>query len=328
MPTMLDAMRAVRGSCLPPSSRHVLMTLISLADPSTCVIPYQHAPSLTDLTKFTGLVRSTVALQLKSLESEGWIKRDKPSVRESWGARERTRYIVLIPTSPTIGLVRPPDQPDNSTSPTIGPELVRPSDYTSPTIGLAFTGLTNLTSQEEHSQPEAGSGATTTRARGKRSPRSQRSAKSAPLPLPGIDQSKAEEDVNAGTINSAWIGYCSENGIKLTSRVIKRYGAEIKELLGEEFSPEMIKLALWQMFKERTASRPSLLPTYVVRIQQGGELPPERAARRSTTDERVEAGLALSAKLKADQESGALPPNPFAVIGNTGRQAIEGTLAR
>jgi len=170
MPTVWDVMRVVRSSSLPPVARHLVLTLVSLGDPETCVIPDRFTPSLTDLTKFTGLSRSTVATQLNVVEVAGWVKRDKPDVRASWGAKARTRYFVQIPTSPTAALVRQPDQSERSkadrnetaaqgngwsdsrTSP--GAALVRENDMTSPGAGPEVP--VPSTKDKKHSSPKTG----------------------------------------------------------------------------------------------------------------------------------------------------------------------------
>jgi hypothetical protein len=154
MSTNLEAMRAVRNSQLPPPARHLMMTLISLANPSTCVIPDSHTPSLTDLTNFTGMVRSTVATHLNTLETEGWLKRDKPSTPQSWGAKVKTRYFVQIPTSPGDGLVQETDRSVERTSPGDGPELVRENDTTSPSPGPVVPNPIH-TNQKSSSPPRA-----------------------------------------------------------------------------------------------------------------------------------------------------------------------------
>lgn len=160
MPDVWEFMRAVRGSSLPASDRLILHTLASLADPSTNVIPDRFTPSLTELARFTGLGRSTVARRLNVIEGDGWLKRDVPPARASWGSKERTRYALLVPvlvsTSPAVGLVdtdmstpKPApdgDQSHSGTSPTAGPlnkeepdmstsGLVPERDRTSPAAG-------------------------------------------------------------------------------------------------------------------------------------------------------------------------------------------------
>ncbi|MEW2474635.1 hypothetical protein AB0875_12670 [Micromonospora gifhornensis] len=88
-----------------------------------------------------------------------------------------------------------------------------------------------------------------------------------------------DEPENAGHITKQWIDHCTANQVKLTKNHIKRYAAGIKGALDQNFQPALIKTALGQMLTDRVASRPHLLDTYLVRAQQGPELPPRRATR-------------------------------------------------
>jgi hypothetical protein len=82
---------------------------------------------------------------------------------------------------------------------------------------------------------------------------------------------------NAGQLTAAWIDFATANGVKLTDAHIKRFGRGIKRALGEGFTVEIVKRALAEMLRDRVASRPGLLDNYLVRVQQGPELPPRRA---------------------------------------------------
>ncbi|MGC5033051.1 hypothetical protein [Micromonospora sp. DT229] len=84
---------------------------------------------------------------------------------------------------------------------------------------------------------------------------------------------------NAGHITKQWIDHCTANQVKLTDTIIKRYAAGIAKALKQDFPPALIKAALGQMLTDRVASRPALLDNYLVRAQQGPELPPRRATR-------------------------------------------------
>lgn len=141
MPDVWGYMRAIRESDLPGHSRLVILTLVSLADPATCVIPDRFQPSLTELAHFTGLGRSTVARVLNAVEESGWVKRDAPSSRAALGEKQRTKYILCLPVpecaSPIAGLVPEGDQSQGGTSPGAGPLNTEESDnLTSPGAGL------------------------------------------------------------------------------------------------------------------------------------------------------------------------------------------------
>lgn len=132
-------MRAIRESALPATDRHILLTLVSLVDPETGVIPADDMPSLTELAAFAGLGRSTVARRLNEIESAGWVKRERPSVQAAWSDKERTEYRLTAPvplsTGPAVGLVPEGDQ---STSPTAGPVTDSKRAGTSPAAGHVF----------------------------------------------------------------------------------------------------------------------------------------------------------------------------------------------
>lgn len=106
MPDVWEIMRAIRMSDLPQPDRHILMTLTSLADPKTGVIPDRFMPSLTELAKYTGFGRSTVARRVPIIETAGWVKRAAPTKQAAWKNKETNSYTLFIPvsTSPRAGL--------------------------------------------------------------------------------------------------------------------------------------------------------------------------------------------------------------------------------
>ena len=118
---MFAFMRAVRSSDLPAPAKNLLMTLGSLADTETIVIPEKFSPSLTELARMTSLGRSTVAEQLGKVEDLGWVKRAQPSIEDARKNKARTQYYLLIPGSPAPGLVHEADQPDQGKSDTSSP---------------------------------------------------------------------------------------------------------------------------------------------------------------------------------------------------------------
>lgn len=92
---------------------------------------------------------------------------------------------------------------------------------------------------------------------------------------------------NAGQINRQWIDYCAANGVKLTTRAIKRYGMHIKDALNQGFSPDLIKHALGEMLRDGTADRPALLDNHLIRAQTGPEKPPRRMTRAEESAQRL-----------------------------------------
>jgi len=88
--------RAVRGSDLPPPSRHIMLTLADVANTGTSVIPARFTPSLVDIARETGLHKVTVINHLDDLESWGWVVRTKPD-KAAQVRGERTRYRLTVP---------------------------------------------------------------------------------------------------------------------------------------------------------------------------------------------------------------------------------------
>lgn len=166
MTTTVAVQRAVMKSQLPAPARQIVLTLCVRADFKTAAIPDEHTPSLTDICNETGLGRSTVARCLNQLEKCGWVDRDRPEVVKARTEGARTRYQLMIGSSPTAGLVPERDQPDqedtdttaSDPSPTQGLGLVPERDQASPTAGLLVrktpTGSTDSpTSRTSQSQP-------------------------------------------------------------------------------------------------------------------------------------------------------------------------------
>jgi hypothetical protein len=91
---------------------------------------------------------------------------------------------------------------------------------------------------------------------------------------------------NAGQLTKRWIDYCTEHNVKLTTSVIKRYGMGVRKALADGFEEKLIRRALAAMLHDRVASRPALLDTYLVRVQQGPEMPPERMSQLQANAER------------------------------------------
>lgn len=96
----------------------------------------------------------------------------------------------------------------------------------------------------------------------------------------GVDtMATVDKDLNAGQLTAEWIDYCSANGIALAPTMIKRFAAGIKKALDGRIPGPVIRSALGQMFRDRVLGRPALLDTYIMRAQQGPELPPERMSQ-------------------------------------------------
>lgn len=161
MTTKWDVVAALKASTLPPHSRHIMLWLVDAADQKTARIPAEWTPSLTQLSGWARIARSTVAEHLDYLERLGWVERVRPTVAAARSKKARTQYQLLVgvdpevrpevsmrvrktkKTGPPSGLVREADQstspargPENDgSSPPGGPELVRSADQASPLSG-------------------------------------------------------------------------------------------------------------------------------------------------------------------------------------------------
>lgn len=126
---------ALRLSQLAPAARHIGHALASVAANDTGRVRL----SLTSLTEWTGMSRSTVAKYLNELEGAGFVYRDRPAQWEAVRENKPTEYTTLIPPgfpvtgSPSHGL---------GGSARDGRGVVRESDKPSPPHGLSTTGTT------------------------------------------------------------------------------------------------------------------------------------------------------------------------------------------
>lgn len=111
------------------------------------------------------------------------------------------------------------------------------------------------------------------------------------LPVPGAP--------NAGVITREWVDYCGRGGVKLTNQTIKRYAKAIKEALDEQFPEAVIRAALTQMARDRVIARVSLFPTYLIRVQTGPELPPQRLTQAEASRVRLEQQTGVKTDLAA-----------------------------
>jgi hypothetical protein len=111
---------AIADSTLPPTSRHVALTLsLHMSERGDSCFP-----SLNTLARETGLSKSTIAKHLAELEKRCWIDRQPGGCID--GKNVPTRYTALIPEG-----VRLPDYP----SPSDAPPGVRVPDGGSPGAG-------------------------------------------------------------------------------------------------------------------------------------------------------------------------------------------------
>jgi DNA-binding Lrp family transcriptional regulator len=141
MTSRWEVERSVLASDLPPTARLVALTLLAFSDNGSPIVSRKHGPSLTALARCTGLGRSTVARELNRLETEGWLKRERPDMASARSVGARTGYtlcpIVASPIpglgSPALGLEVVPERdylvPERDQGgPTAGPEVVPERD--------------------------------------------------------------------------------------------------------------------------------------------------------------------------------------------------------
>lgn len=129
--------RAICESGLPPSARHIAITLAFKADSATG----KHVISLSAIAEDTGLGRSTVARQLRVIESAGFVSRRSPKTWQSLGRGEMTEYTLLIPAGYLTKSV--PSATAGLPSPRAGLPLVPETHRNSPAAGHTTTGLSS-----------------------------------------------------------------------------------------------------------------------------------------------------------------------------------------
>lgn len=95
-PSKWEVVAALKKSGLPTSDRIIMMMLVDVADADTAIVPEQWTPSLTQLSEWTGLGRSTVATRLKELERLGWVKRARPATADAIVRGARTCYYLTV----------------------------------------------------------------------------------------------------------------------------------------------------------------------------------------------------------------------------------------
>lgn len=71
--------RGIRASGMTPHSRLVALTLLTFASAHTGELPAERQPYLDGLADATGLNHGQVVVQLRVLESRGWVHRDPAS---------------------------------------------------------------------------------------------------------------------------------------------------------------------------------------------------------------------------------------------------------
>lgn len=92
-----DTERAIQRANLPAASVSILMMLLTRIDSHTGEMPYP--PSLSALSRMTGLHETTVCRHLRALDAAGWVTRERPPDDLARRLHVHTSYEVHVPGS-------------------------------------------------------------------------------------------------------------------------------------------------------------------------------------------------------------------------------------
>ena len=112
--TRWDVERALRGSGLPATARHVALELLTHTEAGTAKVPAKHSPSLAGLARDTGLSRRAVMNGLNVLESGGWVTRLR-DLKRAVKDKQPTSYRLHVPASARAALGQ--DVPQSARAP-------------------------------------------------------------------------------------------------------------------------------------------------------------------------------------------------------------------
>lgn len=101
-------------------------------------------------------------------------------------------------------------------------------------------------------------------------------------PLPAVQVPA----VSAGTLVKTMVDGLDKVGVKMPGNVKARWGKEFKAALDQGFPVELILEALRLAFRERQMTHPARFGQFLVRVQTGPELPPQRLGRVDAAAER------------------------------------------
>lgn len=274
------------------------------------------------IRELTGLGRDHLRRMMRELVDTGYVVRRR--LRDARGQLlGAVRYALTLKPDRQTSL--PIDAPSDGLAVERSDQPKHDVSAGGPIDGLAVHRSIYREDQEENKEPLALSRADVA-SPGGRMPRSTKSqipgqtaAWPAAVPDPGPEiapmltaddhdptdrswdavQGKAVEPIKERDLTARWIDHCAANGVALPPMLIKRYAKKIKELRTAGIGQGLITRALHAMLLDAQVSRVALLDNYVVRVQQGPGLAPA-TMRRSTTDDRVAAALALAAEFAAE----------------------------
>lgn len=84
--------RGIHASGMVPHARLVALALLAFANGGTGDLPLERQPYLAGLVDATGLTSGQVVVQLRALESRGWVRRD--SSRSARYEEARLRPVI------------------------------------------------------------------------------------------------------------------------------------------------------------------------------------------------------------------------------------------
>ena len=304
--TKWSVVNAVKGSNLPPPARLIMMMLLDAADADTCRIPGEYTPSLTQLSGWTGLGRSTVARVLNGLESAGWVRRHRPTVEAARSQGARTQYRLCVGSDPESGAEKRPrksdlvPQRDQGTSPTAGPEYWSHSG-TSPTAGP------EVVPQRDQRWSHSGTELVPERDTIPPTPPTPHTPHTRPAAPIGENDGENDDGSTAAptpetaqTILAELVDHCAAGGVTLTSRIRGQYASAIKSALADGIAADTIRQALAGMIRDHVIDRPSWLDSRIVQAQTGPEI---RRRPTTVTDQRHAQADAALAEVLAEMHT-------------------------
>jgi hypothetical protein len=267
--------------------QHVLLALAARANVRT----RQCSPSMAELRARTGLAENTIRDHIKALVGEGYVAADV----SNGGRRKRSTYTILMdratPETPQelkgFEEGETPQQADRSEAET--PQELRKN----PSAAAPVVLRTKTRTREPGTTSDAAASA---------DEQAELFPVNTPAPVKAgrsiaVAERKDLAQANAGDAVAAWCdAFNAAHDAKPTARQIGQVGRESRQLLEAGNPPERVMVAA-------KAAGERGFPTVERQYRDLASRRPAGPLRPSTTDARVNAGLALAAKY-AQQETG------------------------
>jgi len=190
--------------------------------------------------------RDAVRAGLRELEEVGVLRR--LPLRDEHGRTAGFDYEVTAPTDGWSGDGKPVPGADQQEEDVSAGET---SDGKSGAGESATKKNTSKKTNQKTTKPPASAGAEATEGR-------------------GTSEEQEPKPASGGSVVADWIDYCASQHVTLTKQAIGRYGAKIKDLLGQGFDERTVKKALALMLERHQESRPGLLDNVIIEIQRAG----------------------------------------------------------